>query len=110
MTEFIATSEGKLINITSVAYITTRRHPQSQMSAGNKGARVSYRAAGVPTHQLIIGFSAAGTDSNGMRPLSMMLEGDEAVDFLNQLGKLGLEIAKLLEKVTPPAAEEEKKS
>ncbi len=68
---------------------------------------VSYRVKGVVPVQLVVAFAAAAESKNGMIPLSLVLEGDEAMDFLDQLAGHGVDVASIKAKVSPAAPEED---
>lgn len=51
--------------------------------------------------QLVIGFSAAGIVSQGgLMPLSLVMQGEEALEFLGQLERLGVEVDFLRNKIS----------
>lgn len=86
MAEFISTSGGKIVNVDSIAFLTSR-------------TPASAEGEEIPT-QLIIGFSAATTIKSGsMMPLSLVMEGDEAVEFLDQLASKGVAVDHLKAKL-----------
>lgn len=90
MSDFISTKAGKIVNVDAIAFITTRVPPPSEGAA----------KATKPGAQLVIGFSAATSTSGGsLMPLSLVIEGDEAKDFLQKLKKRGIEIKALLAKL-----------
>lgn len=84
MADFISTSDGKIVNAEAIAFLTSR-------IPADKGK-------GAP--QLIVGFSAAtSTNSGSLMPLSLVMEGAEAKDFLAQLSARGVDVASLKKKL-----------
>lgn len=86
MSDFISTAHGKIINMNAIAFLTTRTKPAGKSSVV----------------QLVIGFSAAASvgDGGSLMPLSIVMEGEEAVEFLAQLGKRGIDVAALQKKIS----------
>lgn len=86
MADFISTTDGKIVNVDAIAFLTSR---QPAAEGGKKQKR-----------QLIVGFSSAASGSQGgLVPLSLVLESKEAVDFLDQLGSRGVDVAALRKKI-----------
>lgn len=86
MADFISTTDGKIVNVDAIAFLTSRQ------PASEKGAKAK--------RQLIVGFSSAANGSQGgLVPLSLVLEGKEATDFLGQLSKRGADVASLKKKI-----------
>lgn len=87
MSNFISTSGGKIVNINAIAFMTTRhRH------AADK--------AGVDAVQLVIGFSSSASIGEGrLMPLSLVMEGNEALEFLDELASHGVVIHHLRSKL-----------
>lgn len=86
MADFISTTGGKIVNVESIAFLTSRipKSPEGEKAPP----------------QLIVGFSAATTTAGGsMMPLSLVIAGDEAIDFLNQLSARGVVIDQLKAKI-----------
>lgn len=86
MADFISTIGGKIVNVESIAFLTSRvsTSPEGEGKAP----------------QLIVGFSAATAVGGGnMMPLSLVLESKEALDFLKQLAARGVVTDHLLEKL-----------
>lgn len=87
MADFISTTGGKIVNVESIAFLTSRIPKAPEGEA-------------LPS-QLIIGFSAATTTAGGsMMPLSLVVDGDEANDFLDQLEARGVEVKYLKSKLS----------
>ena len=87
MSDFISTSGGKIINVDSIAFLTSRT------PAVQEGEESS--------SQLIVGFSAATSVGSGsMMPLSLVMEGAEAAEFLDQLATRGVVVDYLKAKVS----------
>jgi hypothetical protein len=87
MSDFISTSGGKIINVDSIAFLTSRT------PAPREGEEVA--------SQLIVGFSAATSVGSGsMMPLSLVMEGEEAYEFLDQLGTRGVVVDALRAKIS----------
>ena len=71
----------------AIAFLTSR-------TKGTPGA------PGGETTQLVIGFSAAGIVSQGgLMPLSLVMQGEEALEFLEQLELRGVEVEYLHRKL-----------
>ncbi|MDA7921635.1 hypothetical protein N9Z18_00090 [Verrucomicrobiales bacterium] len=89
MSDFISTLGGKIINLNVIAFLTfrTRHNPEGSGESGEK--------------QIVVGFSAASTIAQGssMMPLSLVLQGVEAEDFLDQLATKGIEVKHLRAKL-----------
>lgn len=89
MSDFISTLDGKIINLSAIAFLTsrTRQNPEGTGEGGKK--------------QIVIGFSAASTIAQGssMMPLSLVLQGVEGADFLDQLATKGIEVKHLRAKL-----------
>lgn len=86
MADFISTSGGKIVNVDTIAFLTSRTPPSTE--------------EGEVYSQLIVGFSAATTLKSGsMMPLSLVMEGEEAADFLDQLAARGVVVDHLKAKV-----------
>ncbi len=87
MSDFISTSGGKIINVDSIAFLTSRTPaPKEDQETAS---------------QLIIGFSAATSVGSGnMMPLSLVMEGEEANEFLDQLGNRGVDVESLRAKIS----------
>lgn len=84
MADFISTSDGKIVNAEAIAFLTSR------IPVGK----------GKAAPQLIVGFSAAtSTNSGSLMPLSLVMEGSEAKDFLAQLATRGVDVAALKKKL-----------
>jgi hypothetical protein len=82
MADFISTTGGKIVNVESIAFLTSRTPKAPE--------------GGALPAQLIIGFSAATTTAGGsMMPLSLVVSGEEADDFLDQMGERGVGVKKL---------------
>jgi len=90
MSNFISTSGGKIVNVDAIAFLTSRTPAtESQESAGT---------------QLIVGFSAASAVAQGgMMPLSLVMQGREAIEFLDQLATRGVLVDHLRAKLEAPA-------
>lgn len=74
------------MNVEAIAFLTSRV-PTSR--GGEERAK-----------QLVVGFSAASSVSSGaLLPLSLVLESDEAEDFLKQLKKRGVVVDHLKKKL-----------
>lgn len=87
MSNFISTSGGKIVNINAIAFITTRHR-----KATGEG-----RTDAV---QLVVGFSSAASVGEGrLMPLSLVMEGAEALEFLDELAGHGVTIHHLREKL-----------
>ena len=85
MADFISTTDGKIVNVDAIAFLTSRQ-PSSEKGAAKK--------------QLIVGFSSAASGSQGgLVPLSLVLESKEATDFLDQLGERGVDVSALKSKI-----------
>ncbi|MEM7601098.1 MAG: hypothetical protein AAF357_06740 [Verrucomicrobiota bacterium] len=85
MAEFISTTDGKIVNVDAIAFLTSR-----QPAAKKKGA----------VKQLIVGFSSAASGAQGgLVPLSLVLEAAEAIDFLDQLAEKGVDVDALKQKL-----------
>lgn len=88
MNNFISTSGGKIVNVNAIAFLTSR-------------TRESTAAGEVGTAQLVIGFSAAGAvGQGGLLPLSLVLSGREALEFLAQLEARGVQVEHLRRKIS----------
>ena len=89
MSDFISTIGGKIVNLNAIAFLTSRTR-QAPEGAGEGGEK-----------QIVIGFSAASTIAQGssMMPLSLVLQGAEAGDFLDQLATKGIEVKHLRAKL-----------
>ncbi|GEM_PF-2518286 len=86
MADFISTTNGKIVNVDAIAFLTSRQ-PATEKGASKK-------------KQLIVGFSSAASGSQGgLVPLSLVLEAKEATDFLDQLGTRGVDITALKKKI-----------
>ena len=69
MADFVSTTNGKIVNVDAIAFLTSRQ-PAAEKAASKK--------------QLIVGFSSSATGSEGgLIPLSLVLEAEEATDFLD---------------------------
>ncbi|MEX2579847.1 MAG: hypothetical protein WD342_12385 [Verrucomicrobiales bacterium] len=89
MSDFISTSCGKIVNVNAIAFVTTRNPPARE---GEEPA---------PAIQLVIGFAAATSFEDGRaRPLSLVMQGGEALEFLDQLAARGVVVHHLREKVS----------
>ena len=85
MADFVSTTNGKIVNVDAIAFLTSRQ-PAAEKAASKK--------------QLIVGFSSSATGSEGgLIPLSLVLEAEEATDFLDQLGRRGVDVAALRKKI-----------
>ena len=81
MNRFSSTSGGKIVNVNAIAFLTSR-------TKGTPGTPGRGEAT-----QLVIGFSAAGIVSQGgLMPLSLVMQGEEALEFLEQLELRGVEV------------------
>lgn len=89
MNDFISTLGGKIININAIAFLTSRVK------------QASSEAGGEALKQLVIGFSAAATIGQGssMMPLSLVMQGEEAENFLEQLESRGVSVESLRAKL-----------
>ncbi|MEQ1841534.1 MAG: hypothetical protein ABL994_14090 [Verrucomicrobiales bacterium] len=88
MKQFISTTGGKIVNTNAIAFLTSR----TKANPGTPGEDVT---------QLVIGFSAAGIVSQGgLMPLTLVMQGDEALEFLGQLERLGIEVDSLRNKIS----------
>lgn len=84
MADFISTTGGKIVNVEAIAFLTSRIPADRDKS--------------IP--QLVVGFSAAASASGGgLMPLSLVMEGAEAKDFLTQLTARGVVVDGLLKKL-----------
>ena len=108
MSTFISTTDGKIINIDTVAFLTTRINPKSIRRGKSKdgSSEISYRVKDVTPIQLVVAFSAAAESKSGMIPLSLVIDGEEALDFLAQMEKSGVNVDVIREKVTTAAPTE----
>lgn len=89
MTDFISTSGGKIVNVNAIAFLTSR----TKEAPGGLGKG--------DITQLVIGFSAAGVISDGgLMPLSLVMQGDEAREFLGHLDQRGIDVKPLLHKIS----------
>lgn len=70
----------------------------------NAIAFLTSRAKATPgeeTTQLVIGFSAAGiVNHGGLMPLSLVMQGEEALEFLGKLENLGVDVESLRSKIS----------
>ena len=105
MTDFISTNNGKIVNVANIAFLTTRTNPKSVRRGTSKdgSSSVSYRVKDVIPVQLVVAFAAAAESKSGMIPLSLVLEGSEATDFLDQMQSRGVNVTSIREKVSAPA-------
>jgi hypothetical protein len=88
MNNFISTSGGKIVNVNAIAFLTSRTREAT--AAGEGGSA-----------QLVVGFSAAGTvGQSGLLPLSLVMSGREALEFLDQLEARGVVVEHLRRKIS----------
>jgi hypothetical protein len=88
MNHFITTSGGKIVNVNAIAFLTSRRKGAPGVRDGD-------------VTQLVIGFSAAGMVNQGaLMPLSLVMQGEEALEFLARLEELGVSVESLRNKVS----------
>ena len=86
MADFISTSDGKIVNVEAIAFLTSRQSATGKDAPERK--------------QLVVGFSSAANGSQGgLVPLSLVLEGKEATHFLDQLAERGADVASLKKKI-----------
>ena len=86
MADFISTTGGKIVNVETIAFLTSRVPSSTEGEERDP--------------QLIIGFSAATSVGNGnMMPLSLVLESKEALDFLKQMKARGVLVDHLAKKL-----------
>lgn len=87
MSNFISTSGGKIVNLNAIAFITTRQRQNPEKE----------KADGI---QLVIGFSSAASVGEGrLMPLSLVMEGAEALEFLDEVAGHGVVVRHLREKL-----------
>ncbi len=80
------------MNVNAIAFLTSRSK-EKQGSPGNPGKG--------DITQLVIGFSAAGViGEGGLMPLSLVMQGDEAKEFLEELGARGVNVSALVRKIS----------
>lgn len=77
------------MNVNAIAFLTSR-------TKGTPGA-----SGGDDITQLVIGFAAAGViDQGGLMPLSLVMQGREAKEFLAQLEERGVNVEHLRRKIS----------
>ncbi len=104
MSDFLSTTNGKVINVSQIAFLTSRTNPNSlRRGSTAEGKSSVYRVKGVFPVQLVVAFSAMAEGKSGMLPLSIVLEGAEALDFLGQLEQRGIDVVALRKKIDIPA-------
>lgn len=87
MSNFISTSGGKIVNLNAIAFMTTRHRHTSEEGKAD-------------VVQLVIGFSSSASVGEGrLMPLSLVMEGAEALEFLDEVAGHGVVVHHLREKL-----------